>query len=141
MKRALMALAALPLIGAAAPTGNVEVRIEGLRNSRGVIQACLGRDPRFFPDCSNDPAAFKLSAAAATPFLRFTGVAPGRYALTLFHDENANNRLDMLLGIPREGFGFSRNPKVRFGAPKFRQVDIEVGPTVTRQSIKVQYVL
>lgn len=141
MKRAVLAFAAMIELGATAPTGELEVRIDGLRNSRGVVQACLGSNPRFFPDCSRDPTALKLKIPASSQQLRFTNIVPGRYALTLFHDENANLRLDMVLGIPREGFGFSRNPKIRFGAPKFGQVDIELGPTVRRESIRMQYVL
>lgn len=47
----------------------------------------------------------------------------------------------MFLGIPKEGFGFSRNPAVRFGAPRFEQVYIELGPGFTRTSVRMQYIL
>ncbi|MDQ3245816.1 MAG: DUF2141 domain-containing protein [Pseudomonadota bacterium] len=141
MKHVIVALAAAMLVGAGAPKATLDVDVAGLRDSRGLVQACLSRDPRYFPDCSRDPASVKVSVSAAAPKLRFTGVEPGRYALSVFHDANANRRLDMLLGIPKEGFGFSRNPRVRFGAPKFEQVDIEVDPTVTRQSVRMQYIL
>lgn len=141
MATLILALAASVALGADAAEGVLEVDVSGLRSSRGVVQACLSRNSRYFPDCSRDPAALKISVSAAAPKLRFTGVQPGRYALSVFHDANANRRLDMVLGMPKEGFGFSRNPKVRFGAPKFEQVDIELGPTVTRQTIRMQYVL
>jgi uncharacterized protein (DUF2141 family) len=46
-----------------------------------------------------------------------------------------------LLGIPREGFGFSRNPVVRFGAPRFNNVSMQLGPGYTRIRIRLQYLL
>ena len=37
---------------------------------------------------------------------------------SLLHDENENSKLDTMLKIPKEGFGFSRNPAIRMGPPK-----------------------
>ncbi len=46
----------------------------------------------------------------------------GIYALAVFHDENHNGQLDKnLFGIPKEGFGFSNNPKVTFSQPTFSE--------------------
>ena len=123
------------------PAATLVVDIGRLRNSRGAVHACLSRNPKHFPDCRADPAALRQSVQAGTRELRFTGFQPGRYALTLFHDENNNQRLDTMLGIPREGFGFSRNPTIRFGAPRFEQVSIELPIGFTRQSVRMQYLL
>lgn len=44
----------------------------------------------------------------------------GRYAVTVMHDEDGDGQLKKgPMGIPREGFGFSNNPRVYFGAPDF----------------------
>ena len=126
---------------AIAPAAVLDVDVSGLRSAKGVVHACLSADPRHFPDCRADPKALKLSIPADKRSIHLTGFAPGHYALTLFHDENRNNRLDTMLGIPREGFGFSRNPVVRFGAPKFRNVVIELGPGFTRHAVRIQYLL
>lgn len=136
----MMLLMFLNLVTPAVPAA-LEVDIHGLRSGRGLVHACLTRDPRRFPDCRGDPQAVTATVQAQAPRIRLTGFAPGRYALTLLHDENGNRRLDTVLGIPREGFGFSRNPVVRFGAPKFRQVDIELGPGFTRHRVRMQYLL
>jgi len=131
----------LPLMLAAVQTSAVEIDLDGLRNSKGVIQACLLRDRKRFPDCKADPQAIKLTVPASSGRLMFTDLEPGEYAIALFHDENANGKLDTLLGIPREGFGFSRNPVVRFGAPRYDQVSIEIAAGFTRIRVKVQYLL
>jgi uncharacterized protein (DUF2141 family) len=120
---------------------SLDVEIAGLRSTRGLLQACLTADPRYFPDCSRDPHSIKVSMPAAAKSVRFGRVRPGRYALSIFHDANANGKLDMLMGIPKEGFGFSRNPKVRFGAPTFDQVFIQLDSSVTREVIRMQYIL
>jgi len=40
----------------------------------------------------------------------------GKYAVSVFHDENSNGKLDTnFLGIPREGVGASNNAKGHFG--------------------------
>jgi uncharacterized protein (DUF2141 family) len=132
---------AFPLIGAAAPP-SVEVALAGLRNMRGTIHLCMTRSPVHFPNCGDDPAAVKRSVPAASATrIDFSGIAPGFYALSVIHDENRNGRLDTLLGIPREGFGFSRNPVIRFGPPRFAQVRFDAASGLSRQSVRMQYLL
>ena len=133
-------LTVLAIIGTASAS-TLEVDIDGLRNSRGVIQACLTRDRVHFPNCGADPAAIRQTVNAHAGRVVFVGVTPGGYAVTLFHDENANQKLDTVLGIPREGFGFSRNPVVRFGAPRYDTANIEIAPGFTRIHVRLQYLL
>jgi uncharacterized protein (DUF2141 family) len=125
-----------------APTAELEVRLEKLRNERGSVHLCLTRNPAHFPDCGEDPHAVKRSVpAAAMATIRFTGILPGDYALAVLHDENRNGRLDTLVGIPREGFGFSRSPVVLLGPPRFHQVRFGIMQGFTRQTVRMQYLL
>lgn len=136
------ALAAALALPAAAQAGDLTVTLQGLRNARGLVQICLTRDPAHFPDCGGDPQAFRrtLPAARAGRFA-IGAVPPGRWALSLIHDENANGRLDTFLGIPREGFGFSRNPHIRFGAPGFDDVAFAVGVAPAAMTVEMKYML
>lgn len=129
------------LLAQAEPPSSVIVRVEGLRSQRGIIRACLIKSAAAFPDCARDPNALRLNVPASAPELRFNDVPSGQYALALFHDANANSRLDTVLGIPREGFGFSRNPVVRFGAPKFDKANITIEGPIIRLNVRLQYVL
>jgi uncharacterized protein (DUF2141 family) len=137
----LRLLPLLALLAGTAPTADFEVTIERLRSAKGDLQLCLTRDAARFPDCGGDPQAVLRTVPASIRAIRFSGLAPGAYALSVFHDENRNRKLDMMLMIPREGFGFSRNPVVRFGAPKFRQVRIDLPAGFSRQVVRMQYVL
>ncbi len=130
----------LLLLTAAQNMSEVEVSIEGLRNGRGDVHLCLTREPRHFPNCRNDPAAIKRTVPASAHRVTLN-VVPGEYALSIFHDENRNRELDTMLRIPREGFGFSRNPRIRFGAPRFRDVRVGIPAGFTRLSVRMQYML
>jgi uncharacterized protein (DUF2141 family) len=57
----------------------------------------------------------------------FTKISAGKYAIAVYQDVNGNNKLDKnFVGYPTEPFAFSRNYKVKFSAPKFKDVAIEV---------------
>ena len=66
---------------------------------------------------------------------------PGNYAAALIHDENSNAKLDTLLGIPREGFGFSRNPPIGFGPPRFAAAEFAIAGVAETQQVTMRYML
>lgn len=141
---ALILAGASVLLGAAVPPpADVSVTVTGLRSARGNVMACLTTNPAAFPDCRKDPAARHLivRAAKGDVLLDFGGVVPGRYALSLFHDENGNGKLDTLMLMPREGFGFSRDAPVRFGPPKFAAAEFAVNDTSQSQTVRMRYML
>ncbi len=120
----------------------VDLRIEGLRSTKGNVLICLTANPKAFPDCSKDANATSARIAASeAATLSLTVARQGEYAVSSIHDENGNGKLDTSLMIPREGFGFSRNPAITFGPPKFASASFVVGPTGSRQSIKMKYML
>jgi uncharacterized protein (DUF2141 family) len=158
----LLCLLALPLLGAEAPlptpssrensaqsvaalshAGTLDVHFTGLRSTKGMVRACLTRNPKHFPQCQNDPQAVKASVAAGpNARMQFTGVPAGEYALTVLHDENSNFRADMLMGIPREGVGFSRNPVLRFGPPRFEAARFSMAGEQDRdEGVTIKYFL
>lgn len=136
-----IALAALTLSAAAGPEGSVDIEISGLRNAKGVIRACLTRNPAHFPDCKGDPAALSGSAPAGSAKLIINQVPPGRYAIAVFHDQNSNRKLDTFAGIPKEGFAFSRNPSIKMRAPRFEEVAIDLPAGMTQIRLKMNYLL
>ena len=131
----------LSLAGAAQAGTEVEIQVQGLRNARGMVRLCLTRNPAHFPNCEGDPAALKRSVPAAQAGSIRMSAAPGIWALAVIHDENGNGRLDKFMAIPREGFGFSRNPRIRMGPPRFDEVRFTVAGTPVRQAIQMKYLL
>lgn len=120
----------------------VDVHIQGMRSQKGVIRACLTRDIKSFPHCEKDPAARKLNIPApAGTLLRFTDVVQGEYAVTVLHDENSNAKIDFLLGIPKEGVGFSNNPRLMTGPPSFASAKLVVAHANVETTIRIKYFL
>jgi uncharacterized protein (DUF2141 family) len=129
-------------LATAAEAGELGVELRGLRNTRGMVHVCLTREAAHFPDCAGDPHAVRRSLPAAQA-ARFgiADIGPGTYALSIIHDENGNGRLDTFMGIPREGFGFSRNPPIRMGPPRFDETTFEVTATPVHMIVVVKYIL
>jgi len=139
--RAMLAAAMLaPLLIGAAPVARLDVSVEGLRSAKGTLRLCLTADPANFPACVDDADAVTRSVPAGTALVSFDGLPSGSYALAVIHDENNNARLDTVVGIPREGFGFSRNPPIRFGAPRFAAARFNLGTDAQRQQVKMHYI-
>lgn len=128
--------------GPAGEGADVAVKIQGLRSAKGDVLLCLTANPKFFPDCGKDKSARKiqLSATQASAAV-FSNVSPGTYAIAAIHDENANGKMDLRLFLPREGFGFSKNPKIGMGAPKFTSAQFVMGSSNVSQSITMKYML
>jgi uncharacterized protein (DUF2141 family) len=125
------------------PAGRVELDIKGLRSAKGDLRICLTAAATHFPNCHDDPAARRLivPATAAAAGLRFEQLPSADYAIALIHDENSNRRLDTMAGVPREGFGFSRNPRVLFGPPRFSAARFAVAGGMTTERVTVKYLL
>ncbi len=136
----MLASVAMSLLIGAAPVGRLDVTVDRLRSAKGLIRVCLTADPANFPACVDDADAVTRSVPAGTRLVHFTGLPYGGYAIAVIHDENSNARLDTFAGIPREGFGFSRNPAIRFGPPRFEAARFQlVGATETQQ-VNMRYI-
>jgi uncharacterized protein (DUF2141 family) len=139
--RALLMVPAMFLIIGAAPTCDVVIAVEKMRSAKGVLQICLTAREQHFPDCENDPKARRMTVKASAAIARFKNLPAGSYAAAIVHDENANDRLDKFIGIPKEGIGFSRNPKFSFGPPKFRNAVFNAQSGEVRETINLKYYL
>ncbi len=135
------ALAIALAAGGAMPTADLTLSIDNLRSDRGSVMICVTAQPRAFPDCAGDAKARRLIIdAAQAGSIAVTGLAPGDYAVAAIHDENRNGKLDKRLVVPREGFGFSRNPPIRFGPPAFSDASFDLAAGPAHQTIRMKYI-
>lgn len=128
-------------LGGASPIGRLDVEVAGLRSDKGVVRVCVTSDSQSFPKCHGDVRAVKRNVPANTRTLTLEGLPPGAYAAAVLHDENGNKRLDTFAGVPTEGFGFSRNPAIRFGPPRFDAARFAVTGEANRQQVRLRYML
>lgn len=128
------------LISGLAPalaTETVDVIVNKIGPSRGRIVGIICSEEEFKSlDCRRSALSGPPVDGRAT--LRFT-VPEGRYAVSIFHDLYGDRRLRRsFLGIPREGVGFSRNPRL-LGKPKFSDAAIRVPRGGTSLAIDLQF--
>jgi len=118
----------------------VTVKVNNLKNNKGKVLFALFADAKAFP--SDDKKAIK--SAALTPANNavewvLTNLPKGKYAISLYHDENGNEELDTnWFGIPTEGYGFSNNVMGRMGPPSFEKAAFHSGNT-NELEIKLNY--
>ena len=108
----------------------VRIRVQGVRNSDGLVACALFDRPGPFPGQQNSAACGEaLPASAGSMEFVFDDLPPGRYAISVLHDENANGRMDTnFLGMPKEGYGISNGALRRFGPPRFEEAAVVVRP-------------
>ena len=119
------------------------LKIEGIRNDEGLMRIAVFGNAEDFEQ-SRDPAVdVSLQADSTGISHRLCGLSPGRWGLAVFHDEDVDMELDTFFGIPREGFGFSRNPRIIKGKPGFDDVGFEIGTAAGEypQTIQMNYLL
>ncbi len=62
----------------------------------------------------------------------FSGIPNGDYTIAVFHDINNNGKLDKnFLGIPKEGYAFSKNAMGTFGPPNFDKAQFKLDSNFT----------
>ncbi len=145
MKRLAMLAVGAGLASAAAPAaaGTITITVTDLRNTDGVIRACMTTVESVFPRCVRDPNSHRTVVRAGNNVtIRFTNVEPGDYAIALLHDENEDGKANRVLGMaPREGYGFSRDAPVRMAPPDWDDAVFSVGSASQSVTIKMRYFL
>lgn len=120
---------------------SLDIIITGIKSDKGVIRLALCPPGAGFPDCKSKVVrTASLTIAGGIARATLTGLAPGSYAVSVFHDANANAKLDTFAGIPKEGYGFSRNPSFKPRAPKFAEAEIAVWGAAST-TIRLRYIL
>jgi uncharacterized protein (DUF2141 family) len=121
---------------ASAQQTSITVKVSEIRSQKGNIMVCLWNQGKGFPICSGT-ASFKHTAVPATTSAittTFQNVPPGEYAISAFHDENQNSKIDRgFMGRPKEGIAFSNGgfSKGEQGRPSFDKSKFTVNGTKT----------
>jgi len=120
-------------------TATLTVRITGARNTKGKIGVTLFREAQGFPD---DPSkAVRQQSAEIDPHtmsaqVTFKDLPQGTFAVSVLHDENGNGKMDKnFVGMPKEGYGASNNPKKKKRAPAFDEAKFALN--ASEQTIEI----
>jgi uncharacterized protein (DUF2141 family) len=140
----LLAVIALvvPVEAQPAAEATLTVQVAGLRNARGKLSVSLYRDANGFPET---PAKALRRQTVDIPRTLtaeavFRGLAPGVYAVAVLHDENANGKLDKnFIGVPKEGYGASNDPRPARRPPTFAEAKFTLGGPAQTLAVKPLY--
>lgn len=116
------------------------IEITGLRNDKGKVLISVFNSADGFPEKTVD-AVYTAEARSRNgrAYFVYENIKAGIYAIAVLHDENENMKMDTkTFGLPKEGYGFSKNAMGTFGPPAFKKANFSY-PGQTEISIKVKY--
>jgi uncharacterized protein (DUF2141 family) len=123
-----------------AQTCKVSLHVDGFRNHDGRMGVIVFRNSEGWPEDLGKALFHDNYPITGDHVTVELSLPEGRYAIAVLHDENSNHKLDRnFLGIPREGFGFTNNPKVRLTAPNFDTAAMGLSCPATEVSIHLIY--
>ena len=119
------------VLSAQGQAAHLVLRVQLPANAHGRIAYLVFNSPSGFPRNKTKAVICGFSSPVGregTETIDLGEVAPGRYAVSLYLDENDNGRLDSgLFGIPTEPVGVSNNPRSRLGPPRFEDGAFSMG--------------
>ncbi|WP_435263691.1 DUF2141 domain-containing protein [Tenacibaculum sp. nBUS_03] len=113
----------------------ITIEFTGMESDKGSLFVALYNKETDFLKKPYRRKIVEINNKKAT--VVFEGILPGVYAVSSFHDENDNKKMDTrMFGIPKEPIGTSNNAKGFMGPPKYKDAKFEVKENSTLQ-IKV----
>ena len=104
----------------------LSVEVSGAEASTGQAIISLFTSKEHFLKTPTTEMSAPIDGSGSALF-KITNLSKGRYALSVIHDADLNNKLNTgLFGIPTEHVGFSNNPVSRFGPPSFEEASFEL---------------
>jgi uncharacterized protein (DUF2141 family) len=120
-------------------TGTLTVRVTGARNTKGKIGVTLFQDAQGFPDDTSKAVrqeSVDIDPNTKSAQVTFKDVPQGTFAVSVLHDENGNGKMDKnFVGMPKEGYGASNNPKKKKRAPTFDEAKFSLN--TSEQAIEI----
>lgn len=114
---------------------NIQLEVYNISNTKGNLHIGLFKSDKTFLKIEK---AYKgVSLKTSKQFIyTFKNVPKGTYAISIFHDENSNGKIDRsFIGIPREGYGVSNNNLPLISPPKFEDAKFQMN---TDKNIKIE---
>ncbi|AFY71281.1 Protein of unknown function DUF2141 [Thalassoporum mexicanum PCC 7367] len=130
-----------PAPASAQLAGNLTVEIDNLRDRQGQVCFNLFRTSDGFPSDKQKAVKTDCIEIADEPLeIKLTSLPYGNYAISLYHDRNADNTLNRAaFGMPSEGYGFSNNPRALTGPANFGQSMFILAGRNTNIKVKLTY--
>ncbi len=95
------------------------VTLSGMKNDDGSLVYAMWSGPEGWLE-SNTVREGSVPIVDGHSEILFEDLPYGEYAISVYHDQNGNNKIDTgMFKIPKEPLGTSNDAKVRFGPPRY----------------------
>lgn len=130
-----------PLHAQSPGKGTLEIRFTNLRSDVGSISIGINTSEKGWPRKAEMEFQFKkVNVQDGTFVAQVRDLPYGTMAISVLDDENEDVEMEMTLGIPREGFGFSNDAPIRgLSAPKFEACSFRFENSGQQISIALRY--
>jgi uncharacterized protein (DUF2141 family) len=126
--------------GQAESEDKIVVNVSRIGNGNGRVGCALYLNEDGFP-AKNEKAHKTMWATinSSEAVCEFDGIEPGTYAVSVFHDEDMNGKLNTkFLGRPAEGWGVSNNVSAgTFGPPGYDEASFQYTGNTMHISIEL----
>ena len=119
----------------------LQIHVSGIKSGKGNITLMLygDRDEDFLKK-GKRLGRIRVPAQKGEVTVCMPVPIPGSYAISLYHDEDANKKLTKnWLGLPIEGYGFSRDATVSYRLPQLDETVFTAMPGDTQVRITMRY--
>jgi uncharacterized protein (DUF2141 family) len=122
------------------PLARLTIEVTDVRRHEGQLIFGVFTSADGFPTRSEKSVNWQTKPADADTVVFTCELPPGQYGASVLHDENSNTRMDKnLIGIPKEGYGVTNNPKPARRAATFKESLFTLPPEGTKLTISIQY--
>lgn len=137
LKNIVLALIASLVINNVVNAASINITVTNIKNLKGVVRIGIINKAEDFPYEAFTGKKIPINGNSVN--IKFTGLEPGEYAISVHHDENCNDKVDKnALGLPLEGYCFSNNVKAVLAPPKFKSVKFKLDTSLS-QTLKMMY--
>ena len=134
-------LFSVSLLSQSTSRGTLEIKFTGIRSTKGVVAIGINTLREGWPRKPQIGLNWKKENVVDGVFtVTIPDLHYGTLAVSALDDENSNQEMDMVLGIPKEGFGFSMNPPIKLSSPKFEDCSFPLSSKLTRIEIRFIYI-
>lgn len=121
-------------------SGKLVITIENIKEPKGLLIVALFNSRETY--LKKDFRSQKIDVKDEKQEIIFDQLPEGEYSVSIIYDKNRNGELDTnFMGIPTEGFGFSRKSMGTFGAPSYDATKVKVDGDTLQLAIPLKYLL
>ena len=111
------------------------VSVSGIKNNTGIVKVGLYNSDGTFLKTTYKSLSSEIKNNEVT--VTFDNLPSGEYAISTYHDENNNGKLDRnAMGIPSEDYAASNNTKGFMGPPAYKDAKF-----IVEKDSKIEIVL